>query len=316
MSNSSDATTTKVVGYYNGKAWPVHLVISELNLTLQLKPGDFIIDRQGRKINDPFFDKYAGQLAKEVSDKPVPILAVPKVNQTPAARDGMAVREVTEFTVDKRGQRTPVMPKPMKMPEPEAASFNPVHGMTLEQAKKMRLVKPTRIVPEDYGAAESDGSPQHGGGIPEIKYATDTVRSKPTALPKELTQIPENAKLSPAQIALAKNLAETAAAVPVSTGADEPGFGNPVVETAAAMRAQPPVAPVAAAPDMDAPASAPVLEEESGIAAGTPTEDLPTPVIDDALPEPPDAEPAPAKPKVNAPAPPPSRLRDRLKQQA
>jgi len=228
----------------------------------------------------------------------------------------MAVREVTEFTVDKRGQRTPVMPKPMKMPEPEAASFNPVHGMTLEQAKKMRLVKPTRIVPEDYGAAESDGSPQHGGGIPEIKYATDTVRSKPTALPKELTQIPENAKLSPAQIALAKNLAETAAAVPVSTGADEPGFGNPVVETAAAMRAQPPVAPVAAAPDMDAPASAPVLEEESGIAAGTPTEDLPTPVIDDALPEPPDAEPAPAKPKVNAPAPPPSRLRDRLKQQA
>lgn len=302
MSNDA-AQTTKVVGYYNGKAWPIHLVISEFNLTLQLKPGDFIIDRLGNKINDPFFDRYPGQLSKEVSDNAVAIRRIPRINVKTPARDGLAVREVTQFTVDKRGQKTPVMPAPIPEADKPTVNYNPVKGWAgaagLEEAKRLRLVKPVREVPENYGAAESDGMPSHGGGIPEIKYATDTVRTKAAPLPPQLTQVTEKEreKLTPEQIALASNLAETAKTT-VVTGADEPSFGNPVVETAAAhaMAAQPPVAMPAPLPSTPVPEEA-IAEEAVELAAGTPDAALPAP----ELPEP------PAEEEAQAPAPAPAK---------
>lgn len=295
MSNLSVEQGTKIVGYFNGKAWPIHLVISELNVTLQLKPGDFIIDRQGNKINDPFFEKYSGQLSKEVSNTLVPVRLIPRPNAVAApARDGMAVREVTKFTVDKHGHKTPVIPPPMKPAKIQAENFNPVRGMSVEEARKLKLIKPTRPVPEDYGATESDGMPTHGGVIPEIKYATDTVRSKAAPLPKELTTLTtdEAAKLPSAQVALAQNLAETSRSVPATTGADEPGFGNPAVD--ASLPAQISSAP-AAPPAAVAPPVAVTPPETSPPETSAPPEteagELPAPVLDD-LPEPPtDEEP-------------------------
>lgn len=318
MNDSSSPETTKVVGYFNGKAWPVHLAVSEFNLTLQLQPGDFIIDKKGNKINDPFFERYAGQLSREVADNPVAVRRIPRAAQAPIVRDGHAVREVTQFTVDSRGHKTPVIPAAVPVSTPGNTSFNPVHGMTLEEARRLRFVKPTRLVPEDYGASESDGAPAHGGGIPEIKYATDTVRSKPAPLPKELVQLgpKEVEKLTPAQVALAESLAKAAAApAAASADADDGGFGNVVVDTQ-----------VAPAPAVAQPAHEVLPEPEASVElmSGVPLDvELPEPALSEL--EPAAVEPAAVEPvmpasdapkkaasKPVAPPPPRSALRARL----
>ena len=73
--------TTNVSGYFNAAHWPVQLVLPSHNITLTLKPGDFILDRQGRKINDTYFEAFAdsAQLAREISETPVPINHMPEV---------------------------------------------------------------------------------------------------------------------------------------------------------------------------------------------------------------------------------------------
>ena len=69
---------TKTSGYYNDEKWPIQLVISKLNVTLNIKPGEFILGRDGRKINDPYFEVFTGHgLSREVSDVPVPINNIP-----------------------------------------------------------------------------------------------------------------------------------------------------------------------------------------------------------------------------------------------
>ena len=45
MSNTAalaTVQTTNVKGYFNGNKWPIHVGISELNVTLTLKPGQFV----------------------------------------------------------------------------------------------------------------------------------------------------------------------------------------------------------------------------------------------------------------------------------
>lgn len=72
---------TQVSGYCNNAKWPIQIVLSKLNITLTLKPGEFICDSAGRKINDPFFETFAsrGQLSRELSEVPVPINRLPAV---------------------------------------------------------------------------------------------------------------------------------------------------------------------------------------------------------------------------------------------
>ena len=67
---------TMIIGFYNGKEWPIQLVLYKLNVNLHLRPGEFIIGRDGRKINDPFFEAFVG-LSRELSDVPVPIISIP-----------------------------------------------------------------------------------------------------------------------------------------------------------------------------------------------------------------------------------------------
>jgi len=65
-------------GYYNGEKWPIQLVLSRLNITLNVQPGELILSRDGRKINDPFFEVFiAHALSRELSDVPVPINSIP-----------------------------------------------------------------------------------------------------------------------------------------------------------------------------------------------------------------------------------------------
>jgi hypothetical protein len=203
---SEQPKLTSTVGYYNGNKWPIHLVISELGVTLHLKSGEFILDKQGRKINDPFFDKYAKplQLSKEVSrNGQVPLIIVPPL--TPAAlsaRPGHSVTAVTEFTAD----RKPIMP--VQKPIPQSAVNTPTHrGMTIEEARRRGLIGgAVREVPEDYGVTDTSGRPVDVNHAPPIRYAMESTPRIRQAeqLPEGLTQIDD--KVDPSQISARQTL--------------------------------------------------------------------------------------------------------------
>jgi hypothetical protein len=152
--------------------------------------------------------------------------------------------------------------------------------MSVDEAKKLGLIKPTRPVPEDYGAEETDGSPKRGAEIPEITYARDTSRGrKPAPLPKELTAIPANVPLAAQRQALVQNIAKAPA---VAEALESPtGFMNTVIQNA------PPDSPVVAG----VPASTPEPPVEAEVVGEPPTEEL------EQAPAPP---PVPAVAKVRA----------------
>jgi len=295
MSKSVPATvpTTSIVGYYNGNKWPIQLVISKLSITLHLQPGEYILDRQGRKINDPFFEVYANgkQLQRETSDRPVPVIRVPQsvINVAPRS-DGLSVHAVTEFKEDKHGVRQPVMPKPRDIPE-QAINKPSVIAMSMDEARKSGLIKKPREVPEDYGVTDTDGTPPRLSDVPKIKYAIDSSMTKrPADLPKELLQMPsEIASQRQPLLTQLKKAEATNAALDSETG-----FMNTIVRTA------PPNAPVvagkpaaiteSAAPEPEAPPVVPLPEPE----LDEPTESLPPVPTEEVVPAPPDeAAPAP-----------------------
>jgi hypothetical protein len=195
MSNSvPGAATTNVVGYFNNQKFPLHLVISRLGITLEVKPGDFIRDIKGRKINDPVFDQYR-QLSRETSPTPVPLIAIPVQTPIPVTSDGQSVRQVTEFRMNDRGFREPVMPQPKE--RAEVPINNPaIRGMSVEEARRLKLIRPVREVPEDYGVNDTDSAmPPRGPDIPVIKEARDMPApvhkaAQPAMLPPELVEPP------------------------------------------------------------------------------------------------------------------------------
>lgn len=190
---------TNVSGYYNGAQWPIQLVISKLNVILHLQPGAFILDKKGRKINDPFFETFANnkQLQREISDKPVPVNGVPvQTAKTAPVSDGLSVRAVTEYTHDEKGVRHPVIPTPKEMPE-QAANKAPIKAMTMEEARKAGLIKKIRDVPEDFGVTDTDGTPPRLTDVPRIKYAIDSsMNKKAPDLPPELLEMSEELQRS------------------------------------------------------------------------------------------------------------------------
>lgn len=239
------SNTTKVIGYYNGNKWPIQLVISKLNITLVLKENEFILDRAtGKKINDPYFDVFVQnkQLMREEGDADLPIIAIPVVSPNTPARDGNAVRSITEFK-EVRGVRTPVMqPQAPAAPAPQPLPHHASHvGMSVEEARRLGFIRKTREVPEDYGTPDSPDAPPRN--IPPIRYATDTTRTKPTELPKELV---EAIASEPTAAPLVQQLTKAAAAAP----APESPFANTSIP-AQVTEAQSPLVsgrPAAAAP--------------------------------------------------------------------
>ena len=197
MSNVQAQPMTKTVGYYNGAKWNVQLCISKLNITLHLRPGEYLLDRSGRKINDPYFEHYP-QLSKEVSDKPVPLVLVPDMSKPAAAASSapsVSVNPVTatsKFVLDSQGIRRPAMPSVSpqsvlsQQSTPEGA--DPVRPMSMEEARRLGLVRRVREVPEDYGVNDTTGLPPRVP--PSIKYAIDpSMLKKPAPLPQELSKV-------------------------------------------------------------------------------------------------------------------------------
>lgn len=216
---------TTTVGYYNGNKWPIHLVISELGVTLHLKPGEFILDKQGRKINDPFFDKYAKplQLSKEVSrNGQTQLIAIPPL--TPAslqARPAHSVTAVTKFTADRR----PIMPAVVT--PPALAVNTPTHkGMSIEEARRLGLIGgAVREVPEDYGVTDTSGRPVDVNHAPPIKYAMESTPRVRQAeqLPQGLTQIDD--KVDPSQMSARQTLVGSMQKAAASTNIVESATG-------------------------------------------------------------------------------------------
>lgn len=187
---------TNVIGYFNPNEYPLNLSLADFNMVLQLPSKAYVVDRTGRLVNDPVLDRFVGKgkLARASDQKQqVEITLLRPVNDTsnPApAPHQHSVSQAQRFdTKDGRVVAVNAVNTAPQPTTPPPSSYNPVRGLTMEQAKQLKLVKPTRPVPEDFGADETTGAPKSGQEIPTIKYATDTVRGrKPAPLPAELAQ--------------------------------------------------------------------------------------------------------------------------------
>lgn len=287
---------THVCGYYNGNRWPIQIVVSKFNITLTLKPGEYILDRAGRKINDPYFEVFVTnkQLHKEVSEAQVPLVAVPVVTAPAAAAGYQAspVRAVTQWTRDARGVRQPVIaqPAPETLPIPTlpaavlASASESVTPMSMEEARRRGLVRKVREVPEDYGVNDTTGLPP--GGIPKMRYAVDPGMNKAAApLPKEMLALPDNDPNRAIRAPLLSSLAQ-GTKLPAPEDAPETPFANAAVVNG------PLNSPIVAGSPV------PIVEEQAEAAAPPVEEAAPEP-----MPEPQLAEAAaPVQPIAAAPA--------------
>lgn len=295
--------TTNVVGYYNGNRWPIQLVISRLNITLTLEPGIYIKDRQGRKVNDPYFEVFVTnkQLNRETSETPVPLIMIPPVTSVNmVTQPNNPVRAVTEWTRDSRGLRQPVLTQPEPTqpisqlpPAVIASATESVRPMSMEEARQRGLVRRSREVPEDYGVNDTTGLPP--GGIPKMRYAIDPSMNRPVApLPKEMLALPKDDPNRQTRSQLVAGLAQGA-----QLPAPELASTNPFANTAVA----------------NGPANSPLV---AGDMIAESQEMIETaPVVDMEVPEPelpvaeppvePPVEPVAASPVPAAPSAPPMR---------
>jgi len=304
--------TTNVVGYFNGNRWPIQLVISHLNITVTLDPGKYLVDRQGRKINDPFFETYAknGQLHRETSQTPVPLFLIPPV-QAPTLPTAQSnpVRSVTNFTRDGRGVRQPVLheaaPAPATIPPVVLNSASEsVRPMTMQQARELGLARKTVNVPEDYGVTDTSGVPPAGRDIPRLRVAIDPSMMKTAPpLPSELTTMPASDPNRIVRNQIVTGLAQ-GATVPAADATTNP-FGNAAVAnvpTAPGANVVPaaahtPVVPAvaAASPEVEVLTESREIQEADSV--------LPEPQMDDT----PEPQVPPAAPPVVPAARPPTR---------
>jgi hypothetical protein len=291
--------TTTVVGYFNSNDYSMQLVISEHNLTLHLKPKQWVADRDGHIVNDPILDNYVGKgRLSRASDqtKQSPIVRLTTLNHvTPAGQAPTQyqhpVYQATGFVKDANGQMVAVRPQDTA-PQPTVpppASYNPVKAMSVEQARKLRLIRPTKNVPEDFGVTDNAGIPV--SGAPEIKYAHDTTTEVP--VPAVVAQ-----PLTPEQAALVNNMQEAQKLNPES-----PTFVEEAAKQALQRQAQPALTPPPAAVlPPPPPSSAALLSKLTKsvpppIPPPIPAQPEPTVMTMNELPDPvltPEAPPAPA----------------------
>lgn len=233
--------TTNVKGYFNGNKWPIHVAISELNVTLTLKAGQFVETADGRKINDPLFEAYTKpfQLNKELSATPVPLVSVPRPQAiTTSNGHTHAVSAVSKYVQDANGVRRPVIPtqQPVQTPQPNTSS---IKVMSVEEARNLGYIGKPRVVPEDYGAEDTGNGIGNAQSIPDIKVAIESnprIRTQ-GALPAELLagNIPAN------NAALATNLQQSLAKAGTGAGAVEiPGSATSYIQEARQSLASPP----------------------------------------------------------------------------
>jgi hypothetical protein len=313
MSNTQQMTN--VVGYYNGNKWPIQLVISKLNLTLTLEPGKYVLDRQGRKINDPYFEVFANnkQLHRETSTTSVPVIAIPVVAATTTTPSPSTnpVRSIDKFERDTKGVRRPVLTQaqPVEMPKPSipvvASNSQAIHALSMDEARRLGFVRKVREVPEDYGVTDTNGLPP--SRIPEMKYSIDpTINKAQPPLPKEMLNLPKDDPSNPQRSQLVAGLTQSNR-MPAPDASTSP-FANTTVADAPAESPLVAGTPITEAQESLPEESQPVLDEgavESDPVVEAAETILPMPNLDDDDDD--DEEPAPApQPAAAAPKPAPA----------
>jgi len=162
--------TTQVVGYFNGNPWPVHISISALGISIHLDQRGEYVTSNGQKVNDPILDQYAGpgQLSRELSKTPVPVIRIIPVSVS-APNQQHSVHGTQTLDKNKEGIvikpiMTPVVDPTASVPLPSSA---PVVGMTMEAARRMRLVRQT-VDPGESNVVDTFGNPADSKSIPTI----------------------------------------------------------------------------------------------------------------------------------------------------
>jgi hypothetical protein len=302
---------TKVVGYFNPNDYPMQLIVSEHNLTLNLPPKSYVVDRDQRLVNDPLLDHYVGKgrLSRATGQKEVQVILLAPLNRQPqpgqtANAYQHAVSEAVGFQKDAYGQTQPIIAKE-SVPVaavPPPVSYNPVKALTVEQAKQLRLIKPTRRVPEDFGVDDGQGAPLAGEKVPYITHARDTTKAQVEPLPEVVAK-----EINPTTKALVDSMGQASSAPDID---EEPDVVARAIKEVTANPIAPP-APVAPPPPAS---SEPILEElRKPTAPPIPSNPQPTEIqLNQPLPDPileDDSglvvdEEIPAKPGAAVPPPP------------
>ncbi len=226
-------TSTNIVGFFNNNRFPVRINTSALEISFELKPGEYLkIRSTGQKVNDPRLRAYvySGGLSIEhaATGVQVPVVPLPRKGATqatqaprPATPGFSGSREMPANLAKPQpkpaltakqaqgqepqphvpGMATPIPEnhQPVQKPVPTKDRIirqGPVTGMSMENARNRGLIGRQRIVPEDLGveASQADGSKS----LPELKIPPmvrpNSAKVNPAAVAKQFAdKTPEGA---------------------------------------------------------------------------------------------------------------------------
>lgn len=203
ISNAPPApgSRTKIKGYFNPNQWPVHISNNATGLSLTLNNrNEYIVNAEGRKINDPILEQFVGanQLSREIGTEDIEYTLLPSRVLRESSSYGFAGVQTVSHTPG----GNPIMPRAISAgPTPEA-SASPIGGMSMEEARKRRLIKTTARVEIDAGIEDREGGVD-ASRAPYLEVPVD--RPRRTVVPDVEAQ-PENAQ----QAQLVRTLQENA----------------------------------------------------------------------------------------------------------
>lgn len=286
---------TNIRGFLNNNEYPLQLQISKFNQTIQVAAGEYVRDANGRLINDSILAGYVGpgmlvceQIAK--GQPPVDLVAIhPSESGNPVSGTQIVKRDEQQaahpvstadrLQKDGRGNVVPVNLKTVAAHGgPVPAGYNPIVGLSVEEARKAGLIGKPRLVPEDYGADVGGGG---GQPIPPIRVSMES--NRPVGqLPRDYQQ--------EAQAEADQTVRQLEAASRLDAEVENPlGWINP----GNTIPAQPPSAPAPSAP-VTAPPSIPLPVDLNVPTATVETETTPPEAVEEH--EPGEVPASPGKP--------------------
>lgn len=154
------ANTTLVLGYFNKHNYPINVNSESLGISVGVPAKGWVVDREGRKINDPRLDAFCrAGLVKEFSTTPVPLVLL-NPPQPPPGVGSIPVRGQTATDL----QRTPQPPKgalPVSATNP--ANAVPITAMSIEEARRRGIISaPTKDKFEAAPAEDTSGAAARG----------------------------------------------------------------------------------------------------------------------------------------------------------
>lgn len=182
-----------VVGYFNSNNFPIRISISKYNLNIELRPGQFITDEHGRKVNDPVFENQVGamRLSRETSRARLPVNFLKRPEDK--VGDPHPIKLAKDFRTgpDRITQPTELIPQPRqpkynKLPPPGTQA---VMGMSREMAEKIGLVKPV-VLPPESTITDTEGVPGRlTENVPMVEPARDATPREAAEAKKRFEEV-------------------------------------------------------------------------------------------------------------------------------